>query len=313
MIIHTGLRTDIPAFYSKWLLNRVKAGKVCVRNPYNESQITEYELSPDVVDLICFCTKNPNPLMTEESVSLLKPYKQFWFVTITPYGKLYEPNVPDKNLVIEGFRGLSLLHGKSNVQWRYDPIFIHEKYTIEQHKISFENICRKLEGYTDTCIISFIDLYKKVLKNFPEVREVSKEEKIEIARSFVETGRNYGIRIKSCGEGTDLKDFGVDVSGCMTMGVYAKAIGEAIEIPSKAMSIQNRKECCCYLSADIGVYNSCPHFCKYCYANYDRTTVLNNFQRHNPESPLLIGEIKSTDVIHKADQKSWKSGQQELF
>ena len=92
MIINTGMRTDIPAFYSQWFMNRIQAGYVLVRNPYRPDWITRYELSPDVVDCIAFCTKNPEPML--KHLDRLKNYHQYWFVTITPYGRDIEPNVP---------------------------------------------------------------------------------------------------------------------------------------------------------------------------------------------------------------------------
>ena len=63
MIINAGMRMDIPAFYSEWLLNRINEGFVMVRNPYNPSQVTRYNLSPEVVDPISFCTKNTAPML----------------------------------------------------------------------------------------------------------------------------------------------------------------------------------------------------------------------------------------------------------
>ena len=122
MIIQTGMRTDIPAFYSKWFMNRIKEGYVLVRNPYNERQVTRYRLTPDVVDLIAFCTKNPAPMLPYMNV--LKPYGQYWFVTITPYGRDIEPNVPDKEKVMDDFKKLSDIVGVDSMGWRYDPIFI---------------------------------------------------------------------------------------------------------------------------------------------------------------------------------------------
>ena len=116
MIINTGMRTDIPAFYSEWLLNRIYEGYVLVRSPYNPSQVTRYILSPEVVDLISFCTKNPAPMLPHMDV--LKPYGQYWFVTITPYGKDIEPNVPDKKQVMEDFKILSDIVGVDSVGWR---------------------------------------------------------------------------------------------------------------------------------------------------------------------------------------------------
>lgn len=310
MIIHTGLRTDIPAFYSEWFLNRLRAGEVCVRNPYNTMSVTKYSLSPSVVDLICFCTKNPSPLLSDTAVALLEPYGQLWFVTITPYGKLYEPNVPDKAEVMDSFRQLSKIVGSKRISWRYDPVFLCGKYTVEQHKKSFEKICRGLSGYTNECIVSFIDLYPKVKKNFPEISEVPFEIQLELADFFVRVGERFGIKIKSCGESAELSKVGVDVSGCMTKIVYEHAVGDSMHFPERR---QNRKECDCFLGCDIGVYNSCAHFCRYCYANYSRSAVLENMKNHDPNSPFLIGNFKFGDKIHEPLQKSWKTFQKNLF
>lgn len=109
MILQTGMRTDIPAFYAEWFMNRIKEGYVLVRNPYHEEQVTRYEINPDVVDLIAFCTKNPYPML--QHMRKLEKYGQYWFVTITPYGKELEPNVPDKKFVIECFAGFQKLSG----------------------------------------------------------------------------------------------------------------------------------------------------------------------------------------------------------
>ena len=126
MIIQTGMRTDIPAFYSKWFLNRIKEGYVLVRNPYNESQVTRYRLAPDVVDLIAFCTKNPTPM--RPYMNVLKPYGQYWFVTITPYGRDIESNVPDKEKVMDDFKKLSDIVGVDSMGWRYDPMIQELKH-----------------------------------------------------------------------------------------------------------------------------------------------------------------------------------------
>ena len=146
MIIQTGMRTDIPAFYSEWLINRMKEGYVLVRNPYNQSQVTKYRLSPDFVDLIAFCTKNPAPML--QYMDELKPYGQYWFVTITPYGKEIEPNVPDKEKVMEDFKKLSNLVGVDSVGWRYDPILVDKEHTTDWHIEQFNTMAANLSGYT---------------------------------------------------------------------------------------------------------------------------------------------------------------------
>ena len=140
MIIQTGMRTDIPAFYSKWFLNRLKEGYVLVRNPYDPLSVTRYRLNPDVVDLIAFCTKNPAPMLSQ--MDALKDYGQYWFVTITPYGRDVEPNVPDKEQVLEDFMRLSEIVGVDSMGWRYDPVLITDRYPPEKHVEVFEHMAK---------------------------------------------------------------------------------------------------------------------------------------------------------------------------
>lgn len=308
MILHTGLRTDIPAFYSEWFVNRLREGYVMVRNPYNPMQVTKYNISPDVVDVISFCTKNPAPFLRH--MDLLKDYGQYWFVTITPYGREIEPNVPKKEEVLESLKALSEKVGVDSIGWRYDPIFISEDYTLERHIGEFEKMARTLSGYTETCVISFIDLYQKVLRNFPEVQTVKRDDRVKIAKEFVRIGKQYGITIKSCAEGVELEAYGVDCKGCMTVATFEKAIDCTLEVPKIKGA---RAECGCLLGCDIGAYNTCAHLCKYCYANYDVQTVMNNMNHHDPNSPLLLGNLSKDDVIHEAKQESWRDGQLKLF
>lgn len=306
MIIQTGMRTDIPAFYSKWLVNRIREGYVLVRNPYNEKQVTRYSLSSEVVDLIAFCTKNPAPML--QYMDILKPYGQYWFVTITPYGKEIEPNVPDKEKVMEDFKRLSGIVGADSMGWRYDPIFINEKYTVDWHISQFEEMAEKLSGCTKTCVISFIDIYKKVERNFPEARSVCKADRIRLGRAFIEIAGKYSMTIRPCAEGDELAEYGADCSGCMTQKTFETALHTTLDVP-KQKSNQRNGQCACLLGVDIGAYDTCGHLCRYCYANVHADMVKENMKRHNPLSPFLIGESLPGDVIHDAKPKSWLDGQ----
>lgn len=300
MIIQAGMRTDIPAFYSEWFSNRLREGYVLVRNPYDQSSVTKYILSPDVVDLIAFCTKNPAPMFSH--MDRLKAYGQYWFVTITPYGRDIEPNVPDKERVMEYFKTLTGLVGVDSVGWRYDPIFITDKYSVERHIADFEKMASNLSGYTKTCVISFIDLYKKVQRNFPEAREVSSSDRITIGKAFVRIGRKYGMTVKACAEGNDLVPYGVDCSGCMTVNTFETALHARLDVPKNKSP---RSQCACLLGGDIGAYDTCGHLCRYCYANANAAAVRHNMQLHDPHSPFLIGESLPEDRIHQAKQQSW--------
>ena len=206
MIINTGCRTDIPAFYSKWFINRIREGYVLVRNPYYPSQITKYLLNPEVVDCIEFCTKNPEPML--KYLDELDKFKQDWFVTITPYGKDIEPNVPDKEKVIESFKKLSEHFKRKYVGWRYDPIFINDEFDINKHIQEFAKIAKTLQGYTRNCVISFLDLYEKVKRNAPNLKPPIMEEQIKLAKAFVEIGKENDMTIYSCCENTHLAKYG---------------------------------------------------------------------------------------------------------
>ncbi len=303
MIIDTGNRTDIPAFYSKWFMNRIREGFVMVRNPYDPDQVTRYRLDPEVVDVLQFCTKNPGPMV--EHLDELKDFRMFWYVTITPYGKSIEPNVPDKRLVIESFKRVSEHVGKHAMSWRYDPILISDTYSVDYHIDAFERMATELEGYTEQAVISFIDLFEKTKKNFPEAREVAREDRLAIGEAFAETGRRHGMTIRTCLEGTELAQFGIDVSGCMAQHVVEHAIGEKLIVPKTRHIL----ECDCIMGNDIGAYNSCAHFCKYCYANYDKKAVAENMKRHDPDSPFLIGGPMPFDRVNIAEQKSYMTRQ----
>ena len=300
MIINTGQRTDIPAFYAEWFARRLDEGFVCVRNPYNPRQVRRYRLDPSVVDAIGFCTKNPAPML--KYMDRLHPYGQLWFVTITPYGRDIEPNVPDKHGLLEVFRSLSGIVGVNSICWRYDPILLTGRYTAEYHLRAFAKMAEALEGATDTVVISFIDLYPKVRRNFPEAREVPAADRLALGRAIVEIAASHGMSVKTCAEGTELSAVGADCSGCALIADYERAIGKRLDAPRTA---PGRAGCACHLSADIGAYDSCLHLCRYCYANSDTSAVIARSRIHDLGSPFLIGGPLPDDEVIDVPQKSW--------
>ena len=310
MIINTGMRTDIPAFYSEWLMNRIREGFVYVRNPYYRLQVSKYSLSPDVVDCLAFCTKNPYPMIKYVD-ELKEKYNMFWFVTITPYGKDLEPNVPPFETVIQDFKILSNKIGKNAVALRYDPILINKEYSVDKHIEMFDKIAKSLKGYTEDVTISFLDLYEKVKRNAPDIRPPTNEEQKYIAREFVKIGKENNMIIHGCCENPNLKEVGIDITGCMSQEIVEKAIGFNLKAPSgqskRIVTNENKGKaiCNCLMGNDIGAYNSCMHLCKYCYANFNKTLVQENYKLHNPKSPFLIGESTPEDKITEVKQKSW--------
>ena len=286
MIIQTGMRTDIPAFYSRWFANRLKEGTVLVRNPYDPQSVTRYRLDPKVVDLIAFCSKNPAPML--DHMDVLKDYGQYWFVTITPYGRDIEPNVPDKEKVMEDFKRLSDIVGVDSMGWRCDPILITDRYSVERHIADFEHMAKTLSGYTET-------------------REVRKEDRIALGKAFAEIGKTYGMTIRACAEGTELAPYGVNCEGCMTVSTFETALHCKLNVPKRKN--QRGGQCACVLGTDIGAYDTCGHLCRYCYANTDANQVRRNLRAHDLTSPFLLGGPMPGDTIREARQESWRVDQ----
>ena len=308
MILNTGSRTDIPAFFGEWMENRMREGVVLVRSPFYPAQVTRYRIDPDTVDLLAFCTKNPAPFLRR--MDCLSPFRQMWFVTLTPYGTDMEPNVPPAEAVIEAFRELSRRVGLRGMSWRYDPVFLTERYTEAFHREAFERMAAALDGFTDQVVVSFIDLYEKTKRNFPEARPVSVPEQERLTASFVGSARRHGMTVRLCGAAYALSRFGADVSGCFSREVAERAAGYSLDPPRTKGA---RPACSCLLGNDIGAYNTCPHLCRYCYANFDREAVCRNLARHDPASPFLVGGPEDGDVVTEAKQTSWREAQLRMF
>ena len=139
--------------------------------------------------------------------------------------------------------------GLNRISWRYDPIFITEKYSLEFHLKTFAEMAAALAGYTDHCVISFLDLYDKTKRNFPEGRSVNRQERFAIGEAFAAIGKEHGMTIKTCAEGTELEVFGVDTGGCQTKEVLERAIGLPLTVPGNAMT---RSECSACWEATSG-------------------------------------------------------------
>lgn len=287
MILNVSSRTDIIAFYEKWLIKRVEAGFVDVRNPFNPKLVNRINFSD--VDLILFCTKNPIPILNDLN-KIKIPY--LFQITITPYKRDIEPNVPSKKEVIEAVKKISKAIGKENVSVRYDPIFLSEKYNIDYHIKAFKKLCMLLNGYVETIIVSFLDEYKNVLKNknVLKYRKFTEEDYKIIGKNFSKIAKLNNMKVQTCFEERNLTEYGFTKGECLSHELAYRLTGK------KYKSWKARK-CNCVEMVDIGVYNSCKHFCKYCYANYDEKKVENNCLRHNPDSSLLIGSITESDTI----------------
>lgn len=228
MILSVGMRTDIVGFYLDWFINRVNEGYVLVRNPYNPHHVSRYEINSEIVDLIMYCTKNPRPLVNHlksDVNSKLWNFRSLIHVTITPYDTDIEPNVPKITQVIQSVRELSELLGKNKVVWRYDPICITEKYTIDYHLEQFERIAKMISGYIKVCIISFVDFYEKTQRNTPFLKVISKVQQEEIVARLNEIAKIYSIELRLCAENLDCDKLKISRLGCLEPSDLEKIYG----------------------------------------------------------------------------------------
>lgn len=301
MIINTGGRTDTVQYYTKWLLKRFEEGYVYSRNPLFPNKVTRYELTPDRVDCVVFCSKNYKPILPYIT-QITDRFHTYFHYTITAYGMDVESGVPSIEESLDTLITLSQLVGKQKVAWRYDPVLLTEKYTIQTHLESFEHMAKKLSPHIDRCIFSFVEMYKKLEYNMPELIPLTDADKQQLAEGLGRIAAKYGLYIQTCGTNGDFQEYGIHPSGCMTLEIFGGANGILFrDLKHKGM----RQGCHCIESRDIGAYDTCMNGCKYCYANKRTEKAFENFKYHDPDSPLLLGHLKDTDTVQVGSQKSY--------
>ena len=295
MIISASRRTDIPTYYSEWFMNRIREGYALARNPMNAHQVSRISLSPEVVDGIVFWTKNPAPML--DKLPQLKDYMYYFQFTLNAYEQDVEAGVPLKHkYIVPTFQRLSEMIGPERVVWRYDPILVSDKYTFDYHVKYFELLAKKLASYTQKCTISFLDMYVKTERNVAglNIQPWTLELQDAMAKSLAEIAHSYGLELETCAEGIGLEKYGIKHAHCIDGELFAKLLGCSLKVGKDK---NQRKECGCVDSVDIGAYNTCRNGCRYCYANFNAKMVQNNQQRHNPLSPLLLGELQPDDKV----------------
>lgn len=301
MIVNTGGRTDTVQYYTEWLLRRFAEGYVLSRNPLFPDKVSRIELSPDKVDCVVFCSKNYAPLLPRLH-EITSRFRTYFYYTITAYGKDIEPGVPSIAESMETLIALSRMTGRMRVAWRFDPVLLTADYPAVRILETFAKMAPVLAPYIDRCIFSFVEVYKKLEVNMPELIPLSLEDMDMLARGLGEIAGENGILIQTCGTNGDYSRYGIHPSGCMTLEILGRANGVAF---------RNRKHrgmrhgCHCIESRDIGAYDSCLNGCKYCYANQTPQKARDNFRLHDPDSPLLLGHLHPDDTVIQAVQKSF--------
>ena len=309
MILNTGGRTDTVQYYSEWLLNRFREGYVLSRNPLFPEIVNRIDLNPETIDVVVFCSKDYSPIMARLH-EIYDRFNCYYHYTITAYGEDIEPRVPSIENSIETLKRLADQVGAGKIAWRYDPVLLTDKYTIQRHLDTFGHMASELAPYVDRCIFSFVEMNKKLEVNMLELRPVSETDKLTLAKGMGAIARQTGLYLQTCAMREDYESFGIHRSGCMTVDIFSKALGVQFK---KVSHKGNRAGCLCIESRGLGDYNSCPNGCRYCYANKDHEKALQSYLTHDPDSPLLLGHLQPADIVKPLKQESFLSREPSLF
>lgn len=311
MILSASRRTDIPAFYMPWLMKRLHEGFVYVPHPFRSNHYRKLILHPDVIECIVFWTKNPLPMLSylTELTNLGYPY--YVQYTLTGYPQTIEKHLPSLDARVQAFQKLSKVLGRKRIVWRYDPILFTDTIDRNYHMQQFSALCQALAPYTDTCVISFLDWYPSISKSLSSfAKETTDEELFCLAKYMSKTAASLGIKLETCAEQLDLSEYHIAHSSCIDQN----RIEQLLQTPIKAKKDRNqRTECGCAESIDIGTYHTCLHGCRYCYATSSGSRARQNQQLHDPHAAVLIGSLPPDAVIYEVPMKSLKQLQGSLF
>lgn len=291
MIISASRRTDIPAYYAEWFINRLKEGYALIPNPRNPNRLGRVNLSPENVDCIAFWTKNPTAMLDKLWQLDSMGYSYYIQFTLTPYDKTIETNLPPKTDLLRAFLEMSKQIGTRRSVWRYDPVIVDIKHGVDWHIKHFAEMCESLHTHTERCVLSFVDPYKSLNNKY---RILTHDEMIGIASGFSKIANKYGIALYTCAEEIDLSQYGIKHSACVEQRLIEKIIGSRI---TAKKDTNQRTACCCIESVDIGAYDTCPHGCTYCYASSSQKNVLRRMAAHDPQAPMLTGYPRGDEII----------------
>ncbi len=308
VIISSSRATDIPAYFSKWFLNRLNAGYMSWKNPFNAKQIQYISFSRTRV--FVFWTKNPKPFLKHLPKIDATGVSYYFQFTLNDYEiEGLEPNVPKLEDRIDTFINLSKKIGSKRVIWRFDPLILSDTLSIDELLNRIRGIGSKIHTYTNKLVFSFVDIcnYKKVKNNLTHLphgfKEFTKAQMLDFAEKLSVLNEGWELEIATCAEGVDLESFGIRHNRCIDDKLMVNQFSNDSDLMSFLGYEPNlfnndsepnlkdkgqRKECGCIVSKDIGAYNTCNHLCTYCYANVSYKTVKNNLKKHNSEADTIL-------------------------
>lgn len=301
MIISASRRTDIPSFYGRWFINRLREGFFYTFNPFNSKTVLSMQVSPETVECIVFWTKDPAAFLSVLDEIDEMGYRYYFQFTITPYDTDIETNIRAKDKIMDTFVTLSERIGKEKVILRYDPILLTDRYNLDFHDRAFADMSRRLADHTKKIVISFIDRYRKNSSDMKsnKIRELTVDEMTSLGKSMASHAKNAGLTLETCAEEIDLSRFGIGHSSCVDGRLIESITGSRLKGRDK--SDPGRAHCGCMKSIDIGRYDCCIHNCLYCYANINREKAVANFKAHEPSSPVLYGDYRTMEIKARKD------------
>lgn len=299
-VISASRRTDIPAFYPEWFMNRIRDGYVRWMNPFSKA-IYQVSLQPDDVSAIVFWSKNYLPLVPHLDELDAGGYRMLFHFTITGLPQVFEPRVPEIDELVRCARILSDRYGSEAVLWRYDPILISNVTDQKYHIDRFTELCSGLTGAVKSCYVSFAIFYGKVLRNTQTLNNeagivcsnLEIDDRIALANTLADVAAEHGIEMRSCC-GDYLLGEKIKKAHCVDADLLQRLFSDkAVDLAANP----TRKECGCFESKDIGTYGTCPHGCVYCYANTNAQAAMRSWEKHDPGSDVLGLSSRKPQVV----------------
>jgi hypothetical protein len=321
LIISASRRTDIPAFYTEWFMNRIRAGYCTVPNPFNRNQVSVVSLRPEDVDVVVFWTRNPRPLFPYLAELDGRGYLYYFQYTVMNNPRVLDRKTPSLGASLRAFRELSGRIGAERLIWRYDPIVFSNVTGVDFHQRVYERIAQELRGCTKRCVISIVDsTYRKTSKRLRELtrqgvelvscKDGSADWFGELMRTMASVAHENEMEIYSCAEAIDLRPYGIRPGKC----IDDEYIREVFDLSVASRKDPGQRELCnCVVSKDIGMYDTCLFGCQYCYATGSFERAKTNYEGHDPNSPSLVGWYDVMPESRRYRQRTlWDEGQNDV-
>jgi DNA repair photolyase len=252
------------------------------------NQVYEVSLRSEDVHSVVFWSKHYEPLLSHLDELEERDYRFYFHYTITGAPRMLEPHVPDWPKAVQVFRRLAERTSPLHVQWRFDPILFTDELEADFYARRFRDIASALSGATERCYLSFAAFYAKVERQLKRAgirfRDPASEEKQALTEALADVAEKCGITLYACCQDA-LVGGRVQKARCVDGDLLTTLFPDRPRI-SKLQP--TREQCGCVASRDIGMYDTCPYGCLYCYASQSRKAALVRFRAHETQGNMLV-------------------------